>query len=216
MFLTIQDHGIPRVHHRDGSNPPPRVVMLSFHLWNSWASKQGKARPKNEQAHVGCCAFDMYDIGDIIWFTIISWFLQSYASVCNCKKQRDISGWIRIEWILLLIFHQLSFSWPFRGFWGGTPLEKCPAQDATSEGAFQRCRLFHLDSSIFRYSWPLGQRSEYLRSQRHGAAHWLPRNKCLSCVKWLAFFHSRDWNTPTSVLTKFNKIRFWGALVRQK
>ena len=133
----------------------------------------------------------------------------------TAKKQRDISGWIRIEWILLLIFHQLSFSWPFRGFWGGTPLEKCPAQDATSEGAFQRCRLFHLDSSIFRYSWPLGQRSEYLRSQRHGAAHWLPRNKCLSCVKWLAFFHSRDWNTPTSVLTKFNKIRFWGALVRQ-
>lgn len=92
----------------------------------------------------------------------------------------------------------------FPGHFGGALVWKLPRSSHTflrylrSSGChFGRCfpkvSSFSPDSSI---SWPLGQRLEYLRSQRHGAAHWLPRNKCLSCVKWLAFFHSRGWNTP--------------------
>ena len=118
-------------------------------------------------------------IPSVIWF-------------CNCKKT---TRYIRVNhnWMNSPVNISPTFIFlTFPGHLGRHSLEKCPAQDATSEGAFQRCRLFHLDSSVFRYSWPLGQRSEYLRSQRHGAAHWLPRNKCLSCVNGVLPFQGLE------------------------
>ena len=161
--------------------------------------------------------------GDI-WFTIYRDSFSHMVLYVTVTTMRYIRV-NHIEWILLLLFHQLSYSW-HKGLFGGHSLEKCrglhipfpilEAQDATSEGAFQGCRLFHLIRRSVGTADTVGQRGTYEEPTTWccslASTKQVPQLCQVTC--WRSSIPGTG--TPHIRADKIHKISFWGALVHQK